>query len=150
MQSLFSRKGLGGVSGYVFCLTNVIIYSAHLKFSLVSLVSYRLHELCLTLMDSKESSYATFLNSQEEELYDEWLENSDIYRCRCILHKRKFLAYLKEDMDAAAQFLEMGLQFPTGANARMSNVTIGTFIDGLVAFFFSQRRNIEGFIYYQR
>jgi len=97
-----------------------------------------LHDLILRLIDSKESSYSIFFDSQEEALYQEGLE-SDISICRYILLKRKFHAFFNGDMDAAAQFLEMSSGYPTGPNGRSSHLTSGVVLDGLIAFHFARK-----------
>lgn len=67
------------------------------------------------------------------------MQNGEITLCRYILYKRKFLAFFYSDMDAAVKHFEMGTQYPIGANGRLSHVTSGVFIDGLIAFYFARK-----------
>lgn len=94
-------------------------------------------------MGSTESSYATFFESREDIFYQESLRNSETSLCRYILHKRKFVAFFYGDMDAAAESFERGSEYPIGANGRLSHISLGVVIDGMIAFFFARKRPEE-------
>jgi len=55
------------------------------------------------------------------------------------LFKRKFVAFFYGDMKAAAESFEMGNEYPLGPNGRLCHITLGTVIDGLMAFFFARK-----------
>lgn len=98
-----------------------------------------LHEQCLLLMGSRESSYSTFFDTREDIIYQECLQKNETSVCRYILHKRKLVSFFYGDMEAAAEFFEMGSEYPSGANGRLSHISLGVVIDGLIAFYFARK-----------
>jgi len=102
-----------------------------------------IHEIALKLMGSSEKSYALFYDTTEERLFTDGREQSTISLCRFILFKRKYVAFFLGQMNAAADFFELGLSFPIGGNGRLVNIIVGVFIDGLIAFYYARKRRYD-------
>ena len=101
------------------------------------------HEVALKLIGSSEKSYFMFFDTTEERLYIEAREQNQTSICRCILFKRKYVAFFLGDMKAAADFFELGLNFPSGSNGRLVSIIVGVFIDGLIAFYHARKNRSD-------
>lgn len=99
-----------------------------------------IHEVALKLMGSSEKSYTLFYDTTEERLFTDCRERSHYSVCRFILFRRKYVAFFLGQMNAAADFFELGLSFPIGGNGRLVSIIVGVFIDGLIAFYYARKR----------
>ncbi len=102
-----------------------------------------IHEVSLKLMGSNEKSYASFYDTTEERMFTDGREQGKMSLCRFILFKRKYVAFFLGQMNAAADFFELGLNFPIGGNGRIVNIMVGVFIDGLIAFYYARKRRSD-------
>ncbi len=102
-----------------------------------------IHEVALKLMGSTEKSYASFYDTTEERMFTDGREQGKISLCRFILFKRKYVAFFLGQMNAAADFFELGLSFPIGGGGRLINIIVGVFIDGLIAFYYARKRRSD-------
>lgn len=66
----------------------------------------------LELIGSNEDCYMVFLNCTEDECFQGAHENNAVDVCRYICNKRKYMAFVRGDMDAAAKWLETSLKYP--------------------------------------
>jgi tetratricopeptide (TPR) repeat protein len=102
-----------------------------------------IHEVALKLMGAPEKSYSLFFDTTEERMFIEAREQNTISLCRFILFKRKYVAFFLGQMNAAADFFEMGLNFPIGGNGRLVSIIVGVFIDGLIAFYYARKHRSD-------
>ena len=101
------------------------------------------HQVALKLMGSNEKSYSLFFDTTEERMFTEGREQNMNSLCRFILFKRKYVAFFLGQMNAAADFFEMGLKFPIGGNGRLVNIIVSIFIDGLIAFYYARKHRSD-------
>ena len=98
-----------------------------------------IHQHVLDLIGSNEKSYETFLNCTEEAFFlNAKANNKDSY-CRSICNKQKYVSFITGDMESAAKWLDKSLDFPLGTNPTFVSIMVGTFVDGLIAFFFARK-----------
>eukprot|EP00804_Cyclotella_cryptica_P017947 CCRYP_001294-RA/>CCRYP_001294-RA protein AED:0.11 eAED:0.11 QI:0/1/0.75/1/0.57/0.5/8/387/881 len=103
------------------------------------------HQLAFDLMGVEKNAFSIyFAGMTEESCFLSSRQNNQPAICRYFCQKRKFVAFWTGDMDAAAEMYEVSREFPLCSTGRLVSDLVGTFIDGLIAFYFARKhRNDE-------
>jgi len=75
----------------------------------------------------------------EESCFRHCHNNNEISTCRVICYKKKYVAFLTGDLDAAAKMIELFKEYPLGSTGRIVPNIINVFIDGLIGFFYARK-----------
>jgi len=101
-----------------------------------------LRQLALDLMGVTENAFLPFSNTgmTEDSFFAECRENNEISMCRMICLKKKYVAFLTGELDTAAEMYDIfEAHFRVGNNGRLSGIIVGSFIDGLIGFYFARK-----------
>lgn len=101
-----------------------------------------LHQLTLDLMGLELNSFSPYSNDMtEQSCFTSCHVNNEFTICRLIANKKKYVAFFTGNMDLAAEMCEVGKGFPQGSSGRLLSALVGTFIDGLIGFFFARKHH---------
>ena len=91
-------------------------------------------------MGIEENSFSLYFSGMTEEAcFSGARQNNETSICRGFVIKRKYIAFWKGDMNMAAEMYALSLEYPMESNGRLTSVLVGTFIDGLIAFYFARK-----------
>ena len=99
-------------------------------------------------MSSGEDTYSTFLNTTEEEFFQEATTKDEPLTCRMIITKRMYLAFFSSDMNESLKWFRLRQQFREDHFflPRLATHAVTEFILGLIPLYFarSKEQNHDG------
>jgi len=100
-----------------------------------------LHQLSLDLMGIEQNAFSHYPNGMtEDSCFRHCLSNNVISICRFICLKKKYVAFLTGDLDAAANMFNLSKNYPLGSTGRLVGNMISVLIDGLIGFFYARKQ----------
>ena len=77
------------------------------------------HQLTLDLMGVNQNAFASYSNGMtENSCFATCRDNNEISMCRFICLRKKYLAFFRGDLDAAAEVYELSLNYLTGTTGQ--------------------------------
>ena len=97
-------------------LTVIFVFATAIQFSHINHKSLFQHQLTLDLTGVDQNSFSHFSNeTTEDSCFANCLQNNWMSMCRPIWLKKKYVAFLKGDMIAAAKMYDQEQEYPRGS-----------------------------------
>eukprot|EP00804_Cyclotella_cryptica_P016554 CCRYP_004743-RA/>CCRYP_004743-RA protein AED:0.15 eAED:0.15 QI:0/1/0.75/1/0.28/0.37/8/0/861 len=102
------------------------------------------HQLAFDFMGIDENAYSIyFAGTTEESCFVSSCQSNLSPICRYISQKRKYVSFWAGDMDVAAETYEVSKRFPLCSTGKLVSDLVGTFVDGLIAFYFARKHRSD-------